>query len=603
MLPELVERIRQLPDRPGIYIFRGEDGSPLYVGKAKSLRKRVPSYTRELNDPRLRTMVGEARDLEVVLTDTEAEALLIENNWIKTHRPRFNILLRDDKTYPYIKLTVGEEYPRIAFTRQIRKDGATYFGPFLPGGRARKAIKLAQKLFQVRVCRIPIDGKLPRPCLYHPMKRCLGPCVEGLTTREEYRSSVEEAGLFLGGKTEELKRRLRREMVGASEELEFERAARLRDTLLEVSEIGQRQNLSSVRGEDIDVFGYYLSAGNAVLTCLVMRGGQVLDRRELFWEGEAQFDPARLLSEVLPQIYERTTFIPREIHLPIPIEGEAALEQWLSERKGTRVYVRFPSRGAKAQRVKLAMRNSQLAFRRRFRGISPEREALIGLARHLDLAEPPSRIEGFDISHSQGKQTVASLVVFEEGKPRKADYRSFNIQGLEHPDDYQSLHQAVFRRYRRILDETGVLPDLILIDGGRGQLNSALEALAELGVEETPVVSLAKREEEIYLPSRPQPLSLPREDLGLRLLQSVRDESHRFALAKHRARRKRATLVSRLDQLAGIGPKRRRTLLTAFGSLRGIREGSCEDLQKVLGAKLGEQIYQQLHSETMEERK
>ncbi|MBZ0112462.1 MAG: UvrB/UvrC motif-containing protein, partial [Thermoanaerobaculia bacterium] len=264
--PLLVERIRQLPDRPGIYIFRDGEGLPLYVGKAKSLRKRVPSYTRDLADPRLRIMVEEARSLEVVLTDTEAEALLIENNWIKTHRPRFNILLRDDKTYPYIKLTLAEEWPRLVFTRQIRNDGAAYFGPYLPGGRARKAIKLVQKLFQVRVCRIPIDGSLPRPCLYHPMHRCLGPCVSGLTTAEEYREAVEEASLFLGGRTEELLKRLEWEMHEASELLEFERAARLRDTLSEVRDIDQKQNLSSVRGEDVDVYGYHLAAGNASLT-------------------------------------------------------------------------------------------------------------------------------------------------------------------------------------------------------------------------------------------------------------------------------------------------------------------------------------------------
>ncbi len=595
LAPELIERIRRLPDRPGIYIFRDSDGQPLYVGKAKSLRKRVPSYTRELADPRLRAMVEEARHLEVVLTDSEAEALLIENNWIKNHRPRFNILLRDDKTYPYLKLTVQEEYPRIVFTRRIANDGATYFGPYLPGGRARKAIKLVQKLFQVRVCHIPIDGSLPRPCLYHPMQRCLGPCVSGLTTKEEYRAAVEEAALFLAGKTEALRRRLEKEMQRAAEALAFERAARLRDTLTEVRELQQKQNLSSVRGEDVDVYGYHLAGGNAALTCLVMRGGQVLDRRELFWEGEAEVEPARLLAEVLPQIYDRTTFIPREIHLPLPIEGAEVLEEWLSERRGGRVHLRFPSRGTKARRVQLAMRNSHLAFRRRFRGSSPEREALAALAEALSLSDPPSRIEGFDISHAQGSQTVASLVVFEDARARKSDYRSFNIKGLEGPDDYASLHQAVLRRYRRVLDETGVLPDLILIDGGRGQLNAALEALAELGVEETPIASLAKREEEIYLPDRPEPLRLSRDHAGLRLLQAVRDESHRFAVQRHRRRRQRATLVSRLDQLAGVGAVRRKTLLRRFGSLRGIRLASVAELIETLGPRLGASVYAQLH--------
>lgn len=598
MRPKVVERIQALPDRPGIYVFRDAVGKPLYVGKAKSLRKRVPSYQRDLTDPRLQTMVSEAEDLEYVVTDTEAEALLLENNWIKNHRPRYNILLRDDKTYPYLKLTTQEEWPRLAFTRRVRNDGATYFGPYLPGGLARKAIKLVQKLFQVRVCRIEIDGSLPRPCLYHPMARCLGPCVSGLTTKGEYDEAVEAAGLFLAGRTDELTRRLRGEMEAAAGELAFERAARLRDTLREIEEISQRQKLSSVRGEDVDVYGYHLAGGNAAVVVLVMRGGQVLDRRELFWEGEADVAPSRLLAEIVPQIYERTTFVPKEIHLPVPIEDPEVFEEWLTDRKGNRVYLRFPSRGPKAQRVQLAMRNAQLAFRRRFRGHAAHAAATDSLRRHLDLADPPGRVEGFDISHFQGSETVASLVVWEEGTLRKGEYRTFNIRGVgEEPDDFAAMREAVERRYRRVLDETGVLPDLILIDGGRGQLNAALDALAVLGVEETPVVGLAKREEELYLPSRPAPLRLPRRDPGLRLLQHLRDEAHRFAVSRHRRRRRKATLVSRLDRLRGVGPGRRRRLLQELGSLSGVREASLERLQAILGPKVGESVFRQLHED------
>ena len=596
MNPGITDRIRNLPDRPGIYVFRDAVGKPLYVGKAKSLRKRVPSYQRDLADARLRQMAEEAADLEFVVTDTEAEALLLENNWIKTHRPRYNILLRDDKTYPYLKLTTQEEWPRLAFTRRIRDDGATYFGPFLPGGLARKAIKLVQKLFQVRVCHIEIDGSLPRPCLYHPMERCLGPCVSGLTSKEEYSEAVEAAALFLAGRTDDLTRRLRREMGEASEALEYEKAARLRDTLAEIEEISQRQKLSSVRGEDVDVYGYHLASGNAAVAVLVMRGGQVLDRRELFWEGEAEVEPARLLEEVLPQIYERTTFVPKEIHLPLPIDDPEVLEEWLSERKGSRVYLRFPSRGTKAHRVGLAMRNAHLAFRRRFRGHAPHAEAMQSLRNHLELADPPGRIEGFDISHFQGAETVASLVVWEEGRLRKGEYRTFNIRGVDQPDDFASMKEAVERRYRRILEETGVLPDLILIDGGRGQLNAALEALAILGVEETPVVGLAKREEELYLPARPAPLRLPREDPGLKLLQHLRDEAHRFAVSRHRRRRRKATLVSKLDHLRGIGPKRRRALLQELGSFRGVQEAPLERLQEVLGPTVGARVHEQLRA-------
>lgn len=595
--PALVERLRSLPDRPGIYVFKGERGKPLYVGKAKSLRKRAANYLQPVGDPRLSSMLAEAADLEFVVTDSEAEALLLENNWIKRKRPRYNVLLRDDKTYPYLKLTVGEEWPRIAFTRSIRDDGAEYFGPFLPGGLARKAIKLVQKLFEVRVCRLEIDGSLPRPCLYHDMHRCLGPCVAGLTGPEEYREAVEQARLFLAGRNDELVRRLRRDMWQAAEETDYERAARLRDTLAEIEAISERRKLSSVGGEDVDVYGVHVAGGNAAVTILVMRGGQVLDRRELFWEGMGDVEPERLLDELLPQVYDRTTFIPKEVHLPVPIEGADALADWLSEKKGERVYLRLPARGVKADRVALARRNAELAHKRRFRGDERESPGAAALARHLHLLEPPRRIEGFDVSHFQGGETVASLVVWEEGRILKRDYRSFNIRGLVGPDDFAAMRQAVDRRYRRRLEETGDLPDLILVDGGRGQLNVALAALAELGVEETPIVGLAKREEELYLPDRPEPLRLRRDDAGLQLLMRIRDEAHRFAVSRHRRRRSKRTLTSRLDEIPGIGPRRRKLLVQRFGSVEGARQAGLAELQAALGAKVGERVYLALRPE------
>ncbi len=590
----LVERIRELPDRPGIYIFKDVDGKILYVGKATSLRKRASSYLTRDHEPRLAAMVSEAVDLEYVVTDSPAEALLLENNWIKSRRPRYNILLRDDKTYPYVKLTLEDEYPRIAFTRRIRNDKGDYFGPFLPGGLARKAIKLVQKLFQVRVCRIEIDGSLPRPCLYYDMHRCLGPCAAGLTTKAAYDDAVQQARLFLSGRNEQLVRRLKKEMWEASEDLDFERAARLRDTLGEIEATSQRRKLSSVEDEDLDVYGVHVAGGNAAIAVLIMRGGQILDRRELFWEAVGEISPERLLSEVLPQVYDRTTFIPKEIHLPLPIDGEEALLEWLCGKKGEKVYVRLPSRGPKAERVALAMHNAVLAHKRRFRGIE-ENPGAAALAKHLDLDAPPRRIEGFDISHFQGGETVASMVVWEEGRMRRGEYRSFNIKDLTQPDDFASIHQAVDRRYRRRLEEIGEMPDLILIDGGRGQLNAALDALAGLGVEETPTVSLAKREEEIYIPGLPEPLRLERNDAGLRLLQEIRDESHRFAVSKHRARRSARTLRSRLDDLSGIGPGRRKKLITHFGSAEGVRNAPLKDLQKILGKIVGQKIFQQLH--------
>jgi excinuclease ABC subunit C len=592
----LAQRIRELPDKPGIYIFKDAVGKVLYVGKAKSLRKRVTSYLSRDHEPRLAAMMAEAVDLEFVVTDSESEALLLENNWIKRKKPRYNILLRDDKTYPNLRITLQDEYPRIAFTRRIRDDGAEYFGPFLPGGLARKAIKLVQKLFQIRVCRIEIDGSLARPCLYYDMHRCLGPCVAGLTTKERYGEAVDEARLFLAGRNDQLAKRLKREMWEAAEAEDYERAAQLRDTLAEVEAISQRRKLSSVEDEDLDVYGVHISGGNAAVASLIMRGGQVLDRRELFWEGVGHVTPEFLLSELLPQVYDRTTFIPKEIHLPVAIEGEEALVDWLSERKGERVYLRMPSRGPKAERVALAMHNAELAHKRRFRGlkVSPGATAL---ERHLGLEEPPRRIEGFDISHFQGGETVASMVVWEEGRMRKSDYRSFNIRDLTQPDDFASMRQAVERRYKRVLEETGAMPDLILIDGGRGQLNSALAALAELGVEETSICSLAKREEEIYLPELPEPLRLGRDDAGLRLLQEIRDEAHRFAVSRHRARRSARTLHSRLDELGGVGPRRRKLLVQTFGSPQGVKEASLEDLQKALGPAVGKRVFAQLHEE------
>jgi excinuclease ABC subunit C len=591
----LAERIRSLPDRPGIYIFKDAEGKVLYVGKAKSLRKRASSYLTRDHEPRLAAMVAEAADLEYVVTDSEAEALLLENNWIKSKRPRYNVLLRDDKTYPYLKLTMRDEFPRIAFTRRIVNDGADYFGPFLPGGLARKAIKLVQKLFQVRVCRIEVDGSWPRPCLYYDMHRCLGPCVARLTTKEAYDEAVEQARLFLSGRTEQLSKRLKKEMWEAAEALDYERASQIRDTLAEIEAVSQRRKLSSVEDEDLDVYGVHISAGNAAVVALIMRGGQVLDRRELFWEGMGHISPELLLSEVLPQIYDRTTFIPKEIHLPVAIEGEEALAEWLCEKKGEKVYIRMPARGPKAERVKLAMHNAELAHKRRFRGAA-ESPGAVALEHHLELSEPPRRIEGFDISHFQGGETVASMVVWEEGKMRKSDYRSFNIRGLTQPDDFASMRQAVERRYRRVMEEVGAMPDLILIDGGLGQLNAALAALAELGVEETAIVSLAKREEEIYVPGVPEPLRLRRDDPGLRLLQEVRDEAHRFAVSRHRSRRSARTLHSRLDELAGIGPRRRKLLLQTFGSVQGVKDAPLEELQKVLGPSMGRKVFDQIHA-------
>ena len=589
----LRERVESLPDLPGIYFFLGGDGATLYVGKAKSLRKRAASYLARALEPRLAAMLAEAADLDYLVAASEQEALLLENNFIKARKPRFNVLLRDDKTYPYLKLT-REPWPRLVFTRRIRNDGAEYFGPYLPGGLARRAIKLTQKLFGIRVCHLEIDGSLPRPCLYWDMKRCLGPCVAGLTSVAEYRTAVEGARLFLEGRIEPLGRRLRGEMEAAAEALEFERAARLRDLLREVERQGDRAALSSVDEEDADLYGVAIHGHQAAVSILVMRGGQVLDRRELFWEGEQRPAPETLLSELLPQVYDRTTFLPKEVHLPVPVEGDEALAVWLSEKKGERVFLRYPARGVKAERLRIAERDAEFAFRRRFRIRGEQDAAARSLAAHLDLPEPPRWIEGFDISHTQGVESVASLIVWREGRLRKGDYRSFNLRGLSGPDDFRSIEQAVERRYRRQLEESGQLPDLILIDGGRGQLNAALAALARLGVEEVPVVALAKREEEVYVPGLPEPLRLRRSDPGLQLLQRIRDETHRFALARHRGRRSARSLRSRLDDVRGVGPRRKRLLLERFGTVDRIRQASDAELAAAVGRAVAARLREEL---------
>jgi excinuclease ABC subunit C len=583
-------RVAALPDAPGIYLFVDAEGRTLYVGKAKSLRRRVASYLARELEPRLAGMLAEAADVEHVLAGSEREALLLENNFIKQRKPRYNVLLRDDKTYPYLKLT-AEPWPRLVFTRRIRNDGAEYFGPYLPGGLARRAIRLTQQLFGVRVCSIEIDGRLPRPCLYWDMKRCLGPCVAGLTTAEDYARAVAGARLFLAGRIDPLVRDLRAQMQAASDQLEFERAARLRDLLAEVERQRERAALSSVEGEDADLFGVAIHGRQAAVSILVMRGGQVLDRRELFWEGHEGLAAGGLLSELLPQVYDRTSFLPEEIHLPVEIEGGEALEAWLSERKGRRVHLRFPARGPKAERLRRAAQDAESAFRRRFRSGAADDGGAADLAARLELTEPPRWIEGFDISNTQGSETVASLVVWRDGKLRKSDYRSFNIRGLVGPDDFRAIEQAVERRYRRLLDdEGGLLPDLILVDGGRGQLNAALAALARLGLEDLAVVALAKREEEVYRPGAPEPLRLPRTDSGLQLLQRIRDETHRFALSRHRARRSKRSLKSWLDDVAGVGPVRRRRLLTRFGTVEGLRAATPEQLAAEVGPALAERL-------------
>ncbi|MGH9443650.1 MAG: excinuclease ABC subunit UvrC [Thermoanaerobaculia bacterium] len=585
-----------LPDAPGVYLFRNSNDRILYVGKARSLKKRVLSYFhRNVEDTKTRALLSEQRSVETIVTRTELEALLLENSLIKKHKPRYNICLRDDKTYPYIKITTGEEWPRALVTRRVLDDGHSYFGPFW-GGLARRTMKMITRHFQIRTCSIEIDGRLPRPCLYYDLHACLGPCVAGLTTKEAYGEAVRDVVLFLQGRNAELESSLKNKMEAASEAERFEMAAAYRDALKTVEEVAERQVVQRMSGEDTDTWGIHESEGDAAVQVLVVRGGTMVDRRELFFEKAEILDPAELLSSLLAQFYERNSFLPEEIHVPVDLPDRDLLEEFLSSRKGARVVIRRPQRGPARDRLEMARTNAKSRHQARFRrATTAEEEAVSRLARVLEMPDPVRRIEGFDISHTQGTDSYASMVVFEAGKPKKADYRLFRIrsQRLLEPDDFASMAEAVTRRYSKLASENRPMPDLVLVDGGRGQLSAALTALDRIGVD-VPVAGLAKKEEELYVPGRPEPIRLSRHDPALKLVQRVRDEAHRFAIARHRKTRTTTALTSDLRRIPGVGPARARALLREFGSVDGMKSANAGDLTRVVGEKTAQAVLSHL---------
>lgn len=573
------------PDQPGIYLYKDAKGKILYVGKARSIRKRLASYfAAGPRHPKTEALLAEFATIDTVVADTEGEALALENAFIKKHKPRYNILLRDDKTYPYIKVTTGEEWPRAHVTRRVLRDGHSYFGPFLPARTCRGAMKMVQRMFQIRTCRIEIDGSLPRPCLYHDMHACLGPCVAGLTTKAAYDDAVRDVVLFLSGRNEELAPRLAAKMEAAAEAESFEMAAAYRDCLRTVEELAQKQRVQSLAGEDVDVFGDFSDGGNLAVAVLHVRGGTVLDTRELFWEGIGDVDPVEFWVALLSQYYDATTFLPREVHLPdeVPEDALEPIEEWLCGRRGGRVSIRTPKRGAAFERVRIARDNARTSHVRRFRTVREAGEkATLALAKALDLDRRPSRIECFDVSHLQGSDTYASCVVFVDGRPEKADYRAFRIDRPV-PDDFASIAEAVARRYGRVRDEGGPMPDLLVIDGGKGQLSAALGALDRIGIE-LPAVGLAKREEELFVPGRALPVVLPRRNAGLKLLQRARDEAHRFGLKHHRRARSRRALEGPLAEVPGLGPATRRRLMGVFGNEESVLAATPEALAAAAG--------------------
>ncbi|MDR3699500.1 MAG: excinuclease ABC subunit UvrC [Candidatus Sulfopaludibacter sp.] len=583
---DLREKVAQIPFAPGVYLYKDAGGRVIYVGKAKILRNRVRSYFSEdkLADVKTGTLISEARDIDYILVDNEKEALALENNLIKQYKPRFNILLRDDKTYPYIKLT-HERYPRVYVTRRLKKDGSTYFGPYFPANLAHRLVHFIHRHFLVPSCKVDLTRFHPKPCLQYHIHRCLGPCVEGLTTDQAYASAVHDVKLFLEGRHNDLAREMRRRMQAASDEMRFEEAASLRDLLTTVEEIEQRQIMAAAKGDDIDIFACYAEPPLVAVNLFHLRNGQIVDRREFFWEDQEGFDLPQFFSSLLSQLYLDQQYIPSEIHVPVDFEDREALEELLSEKRNRRVEIRTPQRGQKKALMDLVETNARHSFDGRFRVLKPSSKAIReALQDALNLADAPSRIECFDISHIQGTDKVASMVVWEDGKMKKSDYRKFIIKTVIGNDDFASMREVVTRRYSRLQEEKLPLPGLVLIDGGLGQLHAAADALEAIGISDQALASIAKRDEIIYVYGQEdEPVILDRFSPILHLIQSIRDEAHRFAVTFHRSRRNARQLTSELDEIPGVGRKTVVRLLKEFGSSQLVRAASEEQLTGIVG--------------------
>jgi excinuclease ABC subunit C len=708
---DLYEKIRTLPTQPGVYLYKNAEGEVIYVGKAKNLRARVRSYLLEASQANAKTgsLMREAVDLDYILVANEQEALALENNLIKQRHPRFNILLRDDKTYPYVKLTLADRFPKVFVTRRLRKDGSAYYGPYFPGNLAYRIVELIHRSFLIPSCKVDLSRYHPRACLQYYIHRCLGPCVEGFTTPEAYADAVRDAQLFLEGRHAELERTLAARMMAAAEAQQFEAAARLRDQLTTVHQLQEKQRIATAeQSDDADVFGYHYEAGSLAVNLFHVRAGKIVDRREFFWDDlpelletptsdeielveptrntdesvkgtgsepvkgtgfspyigepeivgalapegsgrpEPQFRAGPVFSALLKQLYIDQQYVPRTILVPVDFADRESLAALLTERTGHRIELIVPQRGEKRSLVDLAGQNAKQSYVQRFRVLEPSRKAIQeALADVLMLPELPRRIECFDISHIQGAETVASMVVWEDGKMNKQLYRKFKVMTVLGVDDFASMREVVYRRYRRLLEavqpdqdqpaqdqslvtghdfsradddqeksgagreglqpvhsspegkpskEPQTLPSLILVDGGLGQLHAAAEALESLGLTSQPLASIAKREEVIYLYGQEnEPIVLDRHSPVLHLIQLIRDESHRFAVGYHRQRRAMRDRDSELLNIAGVGPQTRQRLLSHFGSLRDIQQATAESLASVVPRKTAETIWRHFH--------
>ena len=676
---DLLAKIRTIPNLPGCYLYKNAEGEVIYVGKAKNLRARVRSYFLDASQANAKTgsLMREAVDVDYITVANEREALALENNLIKQRKPRFNILLRDDKTYPYIKLTLNDRYPKVFVTRRLRKDGGAYFGPYFPGNLAHRLVDLIHRSFLIPSCKVDLSRYHPRACLQFYIKRCLGPCVEGLTTPDAYKQTIRDVQLFLDGKPSELEASLTRRMEQAAALEQFELAARLRDQIITVHQMHDKQRIATADNEDADVFGFHYEQGMLAVNLFHMRAGKIVDRRDLFWEdlpelvhetvnetpepadtadtpgstaiplipGSSQsacaepeteevfpclepdpsrpapeiamdsgasvehsiladptskqkpttdnaFSPTAFFSSLLKQLYLDRGYVPRTILVPVDFPDRVLLAELLTERTGHRIEILAPQRGEKRSLVDLVCLNAKQSYDQRFRVLQPGMKAIQeALQDALTLEELPRRIECFDISHIQGAETVASMVVWEDGAMKKSDYRKFQVKTVTGVDDFASMREVVGRRYKRLLEDKKPFPSLILIDGGLGQLHAAADALAEIGIQIQPLASIAKREEIIYVHGQESdPIVLDRRSPVLHLVQKIRDESHRFAVTYHRKRREMRDRDSELDTIPGVGPRTRQRLLEHFGSVRGISQASPDALTAVVSAGTAEQI-------------
>jgi excinuclease ABC subunit C len=596
------EKAALLPEEPGVYLFRDAGGTVVYVGKARSLRNRVRSYFLESRwvDAKTGSLAREIADLETIVVDNEREALALEHNLIKQYQPKFNVVLRDDKTYPYIKLTMGEKYPRVYFTRKVKKDGALYFGPYFPSSLARRILHFIHKRFLVPSCFVDLTRLHPRPCLQFYIKRCLGPCAAGLTTNERYAEAVRDVRMFLEGRRHDLIKSIEARMMAASEKERFEEAASYRDLLRTLEDIEERQRIAAAQGDDTDVLGYFAEPPLVAANVFHLRGGRIVDRREFYWEELEAFDPHEFVPSLLKQLYLEAEYLPKMIHVPIDFDERELLEETLSERAGHKVEIFTPQRGSKRAILDLVENNAKHSFEQRFRVLKPTSRAIgEALQNALSLPEEPKRIESFDISHTQGTDTVASMVAWENGRMKKSDYRKFIIRGAPGPggrvrsenDDFASMHEAVTRRYRRLQEEQRPMPSLILIDGGLGQLHAAAQALDALQIINQPMASIAKKEEILYvLGQENEPVILERHSPVLHLIQQIRDETHRFAVTFHRQRRGTRQTRTELLDIPGVGPRMSQKLLQRYGSIANLRNASVEELSRIVTRKSAEKI-------------